>query len=209
MKLRTISLFSLIALASSSALAVPIQVIGVDTPGCDVLSVPTNMDELGRAAFPANEHIDSIVVGFSGTPACPMSATAGVASTIVRIYNLTGTSWTDLHYAAEPSTQITNDDGAINGLHAFKIDSGPGQMNNPLIFESMNANQIFEPGEFWDFLIDGYFNVNNFPEDAFDGIGVPGGPPASGNIVAIPYVPEPSCAALVLSAALLLTRRRT
>ena len=62
-------------------------------------------------------------------------------------------------YVADfPDTRITNWDGSVNGSLAFKIDNVG--INQPLIGESINVNGIFEPGEIWDFIIDGY--QNNF-----------------------------------------------
>jgi len=79
----------LVALAAASfatsAQAVPTVVTAVDDPlCCDVLTVPTNVHELGIGVaampFPPNEHIsasDQLISTF----ACPSNAVAGIAST--------------------------------------------------------------------------------------------------------------------------------
>ena len=104
-------------------------------------------------------------------------------------------SFTDVWYVAEPATGLTNDDGTINGMHAFKIDTAGA--NAPLISESINANGVFEPSEVWTFIIQDYTNSAGLPASAFTEIGVPSfGPNSSGSIVGNP-VPEPGTATLV------------
>src|SRR5947207_1474170 len=90
-------LIKLVALAglvlAPRVLAVPTTVTSVDTPGCDVLSVPPMVDELGRQIFPPNEHIDSGTPGPISVFACPSSAPAGSVATLVRMVNFTGIPW--------------------------------------------------------------------------------------------------------------------
>ena len=82
------------------------------------------------------------------------------------------------------------------GLHTFRIDNeacDPGGVNHPLFSESITANCIFEPGETWAFIIDGFTTVGGppGPATALGSIGVPSpeifGPLAisTGSIIAL------------------------
>ena len=70
-------------------------------------------------------------------------------------------------------------------------------MNKPLVFESMNVDEVFEAGETWDFIIQDFVNDLGGPPAPFDSIGIAslstGFPPSTGSIIA---VPEPSSLAL-------------
>jgi hypothetical protein len=196
------------AILPTAALAIPTLVNGFDTPGCDVLSVPTNVDELG-IAFPLSERIDAAVVGLS-PPACPSSAVVGQSNYRIHMINFTGVTFDNLWYVADAQTAITNVDGIVNGQQAFRIDRSATDLNNPLVLESINPNGLFEPGETWDFVIDGYTNTFGLPASLYNVPGVPSGSPtgSSGNIIATP-LPEPSCMGfIVLGACALLARRR-
>jgi len=197
-----------------SAYAVPTTVTSLDTPKCDVLSVPTSVDELGTTIFPLNELISSKWLGPTPQIACPMSF-VGIPSQLIEITNLTSTTWSQVWYAGNSTTAISNDDGLINQEEAFLINNLPTDMNNPLIFESGPVDNMFQPGETWRFIIDGYGNPAGQQPHVFDQIGVPDptlpGMTASGNIVAVPLVPEPSTgvALVALGACALLARRRS
>jgi hypothetical protein len=199
--MRTASILTLlVALKASTAFAMPTSVTHVDIPNCcDFLSVPTNVDELGAVVFPQNETITATEIP---TPivACPSQFNNQIASIQVSITNLTGRSFDHLWYVADPETTITNLDGLVNGQHAFKIDSIG--INQNLMFESINANGQFEPGEQWDFVIDGYFNTFGLPPSQMQSIGVgsfsAGDSDSTGSIIAAP-VPEPSSCLLALS----------
>jgi hypothetical protein len=200
----------LMALPASTALAVPTTVTHVDISNCcDFLSVPTNVDELGAVVFPPNETIKASDI-FTPIIACPSQPNNQVASVQVSITNLTGRSFAHLWYVADPETTITNKDGLVNGEEAFHIDSTG--LNQNLMFESINANGVFEPGEQWDFVIDGYFNTFGLPASQMQSIGVgpfsAGDSDSTGSIIAAP-VPEPSTCLLALSSlSSLLIRRR-
>ena len=202
---------------AGTAKAVPMTVTYEDTPQCDPLFVPRQVHELGNppappwgpfGSFPINEAIASLYVGNS-TPACPSSYQGG-GSFVVRILNLTNIVWRDLWYVADPGTTISNVDGTVNGMRAFRIDSVGG--NRPLITETMQFDGDFQPNEIWQFVIDAY----NFPlgqtPDRLGSIGVPSSVPfgpdlSTGSIIAI--VPEPaSCALALLGIAGLVTVAR-
>lgn len=198
-------------LLTSTSLATPVSVTHQDIPGCcDTLSVPINVDELGTNVFPPNETILSSDQ-LSSYLSCPTKANPGVVGTQVSITNLTGRSFTDLWYVADPETTFTNIDGQVNNEHAFKIDSVG--LNRPLIIESINPNGIFEVGEQWDFVIDGYFNTFGLPASQFQSVGLVGSlsggdSKSSASIIAIPIIPEPSAGLLAtIGFCLLYTRR--
>ena len=94
--------------------------------------------------------------------------------------NLNSISFSDVWYVAEPGTFFTNDDGTINGMHAFQIDAVGA--NTPLISESINPNGIFEPGEFWTFIVQDYSNTAGLAASSFTEIGGVGNP--------APHAPE-------------------
>lgn len=199
----------LMTTAASNVFGMVTTVTHVDIPNCcDFLSVPTTVDELGEVVFPANETITA-----TDTPslivACPSQFNNQIASEQVSITNLTGRSFNHLWYVADPETTITNKDGLVNGQHAFKIDSIG--LNQNLVFESINANGLFEPGEQWDFVIDGYFNTFGLPPSQMQSIGVGtfsvGDSDSTGSIIAAP-VPEPTSGVLAAVALATLFSRR-
>ena len=199
-------------LSAGRVFSSPTTVTHADIPDCDVLIVPTNVDELGRFVFPANELIAAQTLGQISYIACPADALPGNISTRVEITNLTGQQWTDVWYVGNPETTFTNTDGVVNGMHAFKIDSGIGQFNNSLIFESGPVDGIWQNGEIWEFVIDGYINTAGLQPHQFDQVGVPDvfpiPPIASANIIAVNVVPEPSSLALLTLGAIAPLRRR-
>jgi hypothetical protein len=189
-KLRGLVLIGAAALLTAPAAAVPTTVGHSDTAPCDVLSVPTAVDELG-IGFPDDELISASVTPFN------LTVCAGDGPTVnarVSITNLTPTSFTHLWYVADPETSLSNIDGTVNGMPAFKIDAVG--VHTPLVFESFALDGIFAPGETWDFIIQDYSNALSLPPDALGSIGVPSGGPdsSSGSIIA---VPEPASVALL------------
>jgi hypothetical protein len=212
--MKTIVRFRSVALIGAAIwLAVPAgavytNVTPSEIPGCDVINFEgAGVDELGTApAFPADELISSSLLTPISNPACPSSALPFQTSAVVSITNLTPFTFTDLWYAADPETTITNVDGWINGIQAqgFKIDAEPGDLNTPLISDS-TPDGLFEPLDTWIFKIDGYSNTLGLTAEKLGSIGVPSIGPgtneilSSGSIIAIPYqvTPEPGTAALL------------
>lgn len=189
-------------IAGSTVLATPVKVDYQDGPGCDPLMVPTDVDELGIGfspdLFPADETIDA---GATVTQdiACPDSAVSGIANQLVRMFNFTGRDFSDVWYVSDPETTLTNVDGFVNGQEAFKIDAVG--LNRSLVAESIAANGIFEAGESWDFIIDGYANALGLGAADYRSVGLVGNASggdvvSSGSIIAI-AVPEPATWALL------------
>jgi len=105
---------------SQQAFAVPITVSHVDSVTCDVLVVPSRIDELGTTiAFPPGELITAIDFP-TGAVACPGSDTAGT-NVLVRITNTTPFDFDDVWYIAETTTSIANIDGLVLSHPSFKI----------------------------------------------------------------------------------------
>jgi len=191
---------------SHQAFAVPTFPTFVDDPNCDPLFVPPSVDELGTDpgfTTSPDELITAADGGASPIAACPLSETppsVPALSPLVTIANTVSPprAFTDVWYVADnPDTIITNFDGFVNGgLHAFRIDNeacDPGGINHPLILETLTPDCIFEPGESWTFIIDGFSTVGGppGPPTALGSIGVPSpeifGPLAisTGSIIAL------------------------
>ena len=203
---------------ASQAGAVPVSVSHTDLATCDSLLVPPQVDELGDpvAGFPPDEIIaaTSLLVTLV---ACPPTADPGVLNTLVSMTNLTPFDFDEVWYVADPETSLTNVDGLVNGEEAFLIDMFG--INTPLVAEIGGILPgVFEAGETWDFIIDGYLNALGLPAHAFGSVGLVGAPSvgdivSSGSIIAIPRpLPEPHALVLVglaLAGTSILRRKRS
>ena len=115
--------------SATIAQAVPTTVTFLDTPKCDVLSVPNQVDELGTNGFPINEMISSQFVGTTPQTACAMNAGL-YTGFLVSITNLSGINWGQVWYVANTETAIVNDDGLVNQEESFLINNAAGDLNN-------------------------------------------------------------------------------
>ena len=189
-----------LALAASAG-ANPVQVQTIQDPIQDNWALNGWVEELGlQPPFPTGERISAATVAWQGWIPCPAEYTGGGAVQI-QMTNLTGKDWTKVYYVADPETSLSNWDELVGqvgfaglGL-AFKIDSFGA--NTPLVSESMVADNVFQAGETWEFVIQEYANSLGGPPAAFNSLGVAGAssgfPPSTGSII----VPEPSTVALV------------
>ncbi len=189
--------------------AVPVDAEVRDTARQDVLVNLPDWHELG-IGFPQDELITASDEEDLRIP-CPSDYLGGI-NYLITIVNQSENYWSNLHYVADPETTFTNDDGEAQDLKApgwtlaFRIDSVG--LNQPLVFESMTADNIFEPGETWQFLVQDYNNSLGLAPsllDSWDGINQgqisnasAGGPPSSASIIA---VPEPATAMLLFISA--------
>ncbi len=94
---------------------------------------------------------------------------------------------------------------------AFKIDDVG--LNQPLVYESMGQNKIFEPGETWKFVIQEYANIFALPASALGSVGPnPFGAIAQASMLDMEssgsIVPEPATLCLFGLGGLLLGRRK-
>jgi len=211
-----IALITISILPASWAVVVPAVVR--DTPRQDpLMDHPGEWHEIG-IGFPEDERIGA---SFEETTYIPcLDDYQGGQNYLVTITNMSQTTWTDLHYVADPETLFSNDDGEAQDLNvqgwtlAFRIDSVG--VNTNLIFESMAQDNRFEPGEVWKFVVQEYSNsqgLNPDQLDSWDGISqgqishASSGPPSSASIIAIP---EPNVIVLVLmtGSGLLFIRRK-
>ena len=197
-KLLAVVLSLTIFLLTNISFATVVTVQSQNLNECDPLSVPNVVDELG-IGFPPDEAIDA----FSNPTAdiaCSSSSQyqPGQVNELVTIFNGTGRDFTDLWYVADLETRITNIDGLVNDGLAFKIDTVG--LNTPLVSESILLDGIFQAGESWDFIIDGYSHPA-LPASAIASVGAVGAgsfgdPLSSGSIIALP-VPEPATCVLM------------
>lgn len=210
---RTTLSVSVVFLLAAQAYAVPTQVVHIETPQCDVLSIPTDVHEIGDfTEFPSNEALSSADIGSTFIGPCAATDDPTTPDAIVDIRNLSGIAWKEVWYVADQETNITNFDGEANDIlspsihEAFRIDyliSDPGGSHHPLLSESMTADGIWEPGESWQFVLQDYTNTLGLPPSAITsiGVGTASGTPAtgiidsSGSIIAV-AIPEPTTFAL-------------
>ncbi len=206
-KLTCYAILANVVFASSTAFALPTQVAFIDTPQCDPLFIPTNVEEIGDAAvFPPDESLLHADLGLAN-PVCLPTDNPTIPDALVSITNVTTKNFSDVWYVADRDTSITNFDGEANdiaffppGQEAFHIDRVG--LHRPLLFESAGQNGIWEAGEEWRFVLQDYMHPA-LPPDAITsrGVGdasvdVAGFVASSGSIIAI--VPEPAGAVLAL-----------
>ena len=191
---------------SGAVSATPVEVTHANLPTCDVLSVPSSVEELGVFPFPDDERIRA-----SSESHTVLSCTEdGSSSTMVEIVNDTKNDFGEVWYVADPETTITNVDGLVNEEAAFLIDFVG--FNKPLIGESMTPDGVFEAGESWVFIIDSYTNTFGLPASALASVGLVGVASglddiSSGSIIAVVRpIPIPAALYLFGSAVLVFVR---
>ena len=186
-----------------------------DGPRCDNHGFLRAIEELGTGPlFPQDERIEAIWT-VTDLSACPMSDNPDMFNAIVEIRNLTGRYWDNLFYVADPETMFSNVDGAAMSYAAPGIETPAFRIdmvgfNKPLIFESMAPDNIFEPGEVWQFIVQDYVNAFGLGPDALgslDFAGASGGDSFSAASI-VQFVPAPGSAALLGLGGLIAVRRR-
>ena len=214
-------------LGAAPAGAVPTTVTHDNSASCDDLLIPSEVDELGISPafdlFP-DELIRSSA-GFTTLGACStVPDDEATLNVVVEIINDTGRAFSALWYVADTAgpgggTLISNQDGfaddAFAGLgcgggQAFRIDAVGD--NQPLIFESLLADGVFEVNETWRFVIQDYLNFGGIGAEQLSSVGVGtasgSNGPSSGSIIGVAIVPEPGLLALLGGALLAAGRVR-
>lgn len=210
-----------IAAAAFAAAADPVEGIYTDSASCDNHGDRFSTEEFGDpSVFGRTQWIDHVST-FTQLSACPTHDDPQVPNALVLITNLTDRSLTDLFYVADATlvgfgnTGFSNVDGLASQLttdpplaaRAFRIDSEG--INRPLVFESIAANNIFEPGETWHFIVQDYFNDLGIAPDAFFSVGFGDGSDVGGSSASIvQFIPSPGVASMVGLAGLSALRRR-
>ncbi len=179
-----------------------------DRPSCDNHGSRSATEELGDpAVFSAGQQIEHVST-FVSTSACAATDNPNLINSLVVMTNLTHRTWRDLYYVGDPSTVFSNVDGVgdagvsnLDGL-AFRIDSIG--VNRPLIFESIVADNLFQPGEQWQFIVQDFSSPIGAP-DSFFSVGFAD---ASVTVIEtsaasiVQFVPEPASALMWLLALL-------
>lgn len=214
-----------VTVLANQTFASPTQMVHQDTPGCDFLFIPDDVEEIGDfIEFPMDESLGHMDFGTTSFVPCPAN-NQNLSEVVVEIRNTSGRDWAEVWYVADSGTIISNYDGEANQFsfspiqEAFRIDndiSDPGGTHHPLISENLTADGIWEDGESWQFVLQDYFNFLGLPPDAISSIGVgnastsPGTGiiESSGSIIAIPVVPEPATGVLMVIGLLAIALRR-
>ncbi len=206
---------TMVMVFSVYAFGVITEVSWENTPSQDVLSLPSSLvDELGLGSstgpdfpFPSDEEITAMAEETELYACAENPDDPSIPNYLISMTNLTGRDWECVWYVADPETSIRNDDGLINNCLAFKIDNVG--INQPLVFESISADGIFQAGETWEFILQDYQNSLGLAPDLFGSIGVGigsgGDAISSGSIIAIP---EPVTVVLLLLGIATLVRRK-
>ncbi len=216
-----IATLAVLVIAAAPCLAVPMPAVFVpDFTHCDGPTLTTfNLThELGDGPatnpFPIDERIRVVVASSSDPTLFDCDPDDGIANDyIVRMQNLSPHTWTDLYF-------VTDEFGSILGQYdgfmvnpafpsdprtpAFRIDGTitPG-VHNPLRAESAVADELFTPGEVWEFgIVNFNGGVPSFGSIGFGASGLPN-PNSNASILANQApIPEPASACLAIAGAL-------
>ena len=181
---------------SQQALSFPVGIGGaVDTPTCDTLDMPSGTYEELGTVHPTDELISAVDLGVTLLVACPATNDGSSPNVLVSMTNLTPHTWGDVWYFGDPGTALLNNvDGIDSGINLiFKIDSVGA--NTPLISEDFIVDDKWQPGETWEFVIQGYSGTPGTAAEfssLFVGTGSAAGPgPSTGSILALIDESEP------------------
>jgi len=199
---------------ASAAVGYPITPYAVDNGHQDhpIVLCPHEHEVGDQPPFPNDEWVRSLEqVETLFRPCLEAEDNPLIPNIKVKIQNMTGGDIDVLFYVADTGTSLTNDDGLIGnaGLGdaqlAFRIDS-VGK-NIPLVFESMLADNIFQAGEIWCFVIQDFAGQGGRNATPFDSLGIASQSP-SGLSTGSLITPEPATMSLLAVGGLVLFRRR-
>jgi len=194
---------------AGNAMAVPVQAHYVDDLNCDSHGEQFQSHELGSTVpdFPWDERIQ---VTSQAAPSICVPDDGFPNDFLITITNLGSVAYENLFFVVDSGGSVGNYDGYIEDLagppgafeQAFRIDGTvTAGANNSLISESMGADEIFMPGETWQFLVTNFTApASQPPSPIFGSAGTfaatSSSPLSSASIVATP-VPEPATGLLV------------
>lgn len=204
---QALSIWTASLLAAASSQATLIAITQADLPQGDVLLLlsGTWADELGNpgAGFPLGEWIShSSVIGDYVT-VCDTFNDPLLKDRQVTVTNMNPSDIPTLFFVINGLVtpgSFSNVDGLVNGSLAMQIDAVG--VNQPLVYESMAADGVFQAGETWRFIVQDYVSAPNV--DFFFSQGLAG----SGDPLPSILVPEPSGILLGLLGGLMVWRRR-
>jgi len=206
---------TLLACGAGTASAEPVDGWYYDLFTQDIHGDLRAVEEIGNG-FPPEELIITEWF-YTDQTACPLNDDPNMPNFVIEMWNLTGRYWDNLFYVADPETFVSNFDGAAWSVNAPGIDTLAFRIdwlgiNTNLIFESLNFDNVLEPGEMWQFIVQDYTNAFGLPPSAFgsfDFAGASSGDTlSSGSIVQFVPAPGPLSAALIFGGALAARRRR-
>ncbi len=203
---------------AAPAFAFPVDGDYFDAAGCDDHGPLQAIEELGTAPlFPTDELIRTGAT-FTELSACVVTDDASIPNALVEMTNLSGRAWTDLFYVGDGETSFSNVDGFATTneapppdsllTFAFRIDAVGN--NRPLVFESMNADGVFEDGESWQFIVQDFSNSLGLGPGAMGSLDFAGGSFGEQLSAAsiVQFVPAPGAGALFGLSLIAAARRR-
>jgi len=146
----------IIGISSNTPMAYsfPISAFFVDDLRCDDSGQIDVTEELGTApAFPIAELI-SVNTASSPSTLCIPDDGDALNDFFISITNETPRHFYNLFFVADPGISVGNADGTIGGDDAFRINKFG--VNPNLVFESIEPNGVFEPGETWTFTVSNF-----------------------------------------------------
>ncbi len=129
-----------------------------DPTSCDPFFGPPISDEIGEGTvglppfgpFPIPEELDVLSQTFAELGTCP-SFNGAAVDFVIEIRNLSGKSWEHVVYVTDSGLGIGGHDGFVNGEQAVEIDTFG--VNVVLLSESIIADNIWQPLEIWEFVL--------------------------------------------------------